>query len=258
MSPIGDLYYRYGVKHMVNANPRRKPGARKPAAKAERGTRRRDREVTRKKILAAIGRLLARKGSVGLGINSIAREAKVDKVLIYRYFGGLNQLYRAFALEGNTFPSLDEVAEGRLNELQNCPPGEALKAMILGFARAIRRRPITKEMMRWELQERNELTDALAHERNRQSQEWFALASDVQGADLPAVVSLLVAGQIFLTLRSKTADTYNGINLHSESGWKRIEDAVALLSDLFFQKFSTFERKADVDKGRGPVEKGRP
>jgi hypothetical protein len=44
-----------------------------------------------------------------------------------------------------------------------------------------------------------------------------------------------VAGQVFLTLRSKTAETYNGIDLHSESGWKRIEDAVALLSDLFFQ-----------------------
>jgi AcrR family transcriptional regulator len=185
--------------------------------------------------LAALGRLLARKGSGGLGINAISREAKVDKVLIYRYFGGIDQLYRAFALEGNTFPSLEEVAEGRLHEFPDLPPAELAKVIILGFGRAIRRRPITKEMMRWELQERNALTDALANEREHQSRQWLALAPDLQGADLPAVASILVAGQVFLTLRSKTADTYNDIDLHSESGWKRIEDAVALLSDLFFQ-----------------------
>jgi AcrR family transcriptional regulator len=203
--------------------------------RARRAAAQRDRERTSKKILAAMGRLLARKGSASLGVNAIAREARVDKVLIYRYFGGLPDLYRAFALQGNSFPNLEEVTQGRLHELAKIPPAQAVKEIILGFARAIRHRPLTKEIMRWELQERNELTDALAVERNRQSQHWFALAPDVQDADLPAVVSILVAGQIFLTLRAKTTDTYNGIDLHSEKGWKRIETAVGLLCDLFFE-----------------------
>ena len=202
---------------------------------AARGSGHRDRQETRKRILTSLGHLLARKGSRGLGINAIAREAKVDKVLIYRYFGGLNQLYRAFALEGNTFPSLQEIAEGRLQELSKLSPADGAKAMILGFGRAIRRRPITKEIMRWDLQERNGLTEALARERERRSQEWLALAPDLPGVDLAAVSSVLVAGQVFLALRAKTTDTYNGIDLHSESGWKRIEDAVGLLTDLFFQ-----------------------
>ena len=205
------------------------------AGRQKRGIGHRNRDETREKILAALGRLLARKGSRGLGINAISREAKVDKVLIYRYFGGIDQLYRTFALEGNTFPSLEEVAEGRLKEFPKLSPAERAKAIILGFGRAIRRRPITKELMRWELQERNALSDALAKERERQAQYWLSLASDLHGADLAAVTATLVAGQVFLTLRSKTAETYNGIDLRSESGWKRIEDAVALLSDLFFQ-----------------------
>ena len=214
------------------------------------GAGHRDRQETRKRILASLGRLLARQGSRGLGINAVAREAKVDKVLIYRYFGGLNQLYRAFALEGNTFPSLQEIAEGRLQELSKLSPAEGAKAMILGFGRAIRRRPITKEIMRWDLQERNALTEALARERERRSQEWLALAPDLQGADLAAVSSVLVAGQVFLALRAKTADTYNGIELHSEGGWKRIEDAVGLLSDLFFRNATAGRNKksADPDK----------
>src|SRR5215468_12191569 len=106
--------------------------------RSNRRTGHRDREQTRKKILAAMGTLLARRGSSGLGINAIAREARIDKVLIYRYFGGLDQLYRAFALEGNIFPSLDEVTEGRLHEFRGLTPAERAKTIILGFGRAIR------------------------------------------------------------------------------------------------------------------------
>jgi AcrR family transcriptional regulator len=223
---------------MVKAALRRTSSGAEQAAKPARersGIGHRDREKTRRKILAAMGRLLARKGSGSLGINAISREAKVDKVLIYRYFGGIDELYRAFALEGNTFPSLEEVAEGRLPEFPGLPPAELAKVIFLGFSRAIRRRPITREMMRWELQESNALTEALAKEREHQARQWLALAPDLHGADLPAVAAILVAGQVFLTLRSKTTATYNAIDLRSESGWKRIEDAVALLSDLFFQ-----------------------
>jgi hypothetical protein len=90
------------------------------------------------------------------------------------------------------------------------------------------------------------LSDALAKERERQARYWLSLAPDLHRADLAAVTAILVAGQVFLTLRSKTAETYNGIDLRSKSGWKRIEDAVALLSDLFFQHVAggshTFEK----------------
>lgn len=236
MSPHSDICCKQVVKKSAKPKAARKLSRVKAPAAREAGPEgNRDREKTRRKILAALGRILARKGSSGLGINAIAREAKVDKVLIYRYFGGIDELYRTFALEGNTFPSLEELAEGRLHELPDLRPPELAKVIILGFGRAIRRRPITKEMMRWELQERNALTDALASEREEQAKKWLAMAPDLQGADLAAVASILVAGQVFLTLRSKTTSMYNGIDLNSESGWKRIEDAVALLSDLFFE-----------------------
>jgi len=214
-----------------SAQSRRSP--RRRSARPSLGLR--NREETRKRILAAVARLLARRGSRSLGINAIAREAQVDKVLIYRYFGGLGELYRAFAREGDTFPGLEEMAGGGMSGLANLPPHEAAKTILLGFGRAIRRRPLTREMMRWELQERNEFTDALAKEREQQSQRWFGLAPKLDSGDFPAVASILAAAQVYLVLRSKTAAVYNGIDLHSVTGWKRIEDAVALLSDLFFQ-----------------------
>jgi AcrR family transcriptional regulator len=226
-------------------------------ARARRVAGQRDREETRKEILAAMGRILARKGSKGLGINAIAREAKVDKVLIYRYFGGLDELYRAFAQEGNTFPDLEELAEGRIAELPQLPPAALAKLLILGFGRAIRRRPVTREIMRWELQERNELTDEMSKERERQSLQWLSLAPDLPGADLAAVASILAAGQVYLTLKGKTTDHYNGIELNSKEGWKRIESAVALLCDLFFADAVANAKKASAGKRSSTVKKAR-
>jgi AcrR family transcriptional regulator len=52
----------------------------------------RNKEETKARILAAVGKLLAESGFRQLGINAIAREAEVDKVLIYRYFGDLPAL----------------------------------------------------------------------------------------------------------------------------------------------------------------------
>ena len=56
--------------------------------------RRRDRAATEERILTAVGEVLARDGFAAIGVNAIAKQAGVDKVLIYRYFGGLPELLR--------------------------------------------------------------------------------------------------------------------------------------------------------------------
>ncbi|HRW79035.1 MAG TPA: helix-turn-helix domain-containing protein, partial [Candidatus Sabulitectum sp.] len=57
--------------------------------------RTRDSEKTREAIMDALERILTREGFTGVGVNALAREAGVDKVLIYRYFGSLEGLLAA-------------------------------------------------------------------------------------------------------------------------------------------------------------------
>ncbi|RPI71559.1 MAG: TetR/AcrR family transcriptional regulator, partial [Desulfobacteraceae bacterium] len=59
----------------------------------------RDSEQTRRALINAVGSLLARDGFQAVGVNAVAKEAGVDKVLIYRYFGGLPGLIAAFGKE---------------------------------------------------------------------------------------------------------------------------------------------------------------
>ena len=58
-----------------------------------------DRERTEKKILDAVGSIIAGDGFEGIGINAVAQQAGVSKMLIYRYFEGLNELISSYLLQ---------------------------------------------------------------------------------------------------------------------------------------------------------------
>ena len=118
----------------------------------------RNREATRVRLIQAVGTLLAREGFTGLGVNAVAREAGVDKVLIYRYFDGLPGLIAAFGREGNFWPSIKELAGGNIEAFGRLPVTEQLSQLGRNFLQAIRTRPLTQEIMAWEMVERNELT----------------------------------------------------------------------------------------------------
>jgi len=94
-----------------------------------RDTKTRDREATRARLIGAVGTLLAREGFKGLGVNAVAREAGVDKVLIYRYFGGLSELIADFGREGNFWPSIKELAGGDIEAYSRLAVTEQLSLL---------------------------------------------------------------------------------------------------------------------------------
>jgi AcrR family transcriptional regulator len=194
----------------------------------------RNSQQTRKKIIGAVGRLLSRSGFRNMGVNAVAREAGVDKVLIYRYFGGMRDLLRAYAEEGDFWPTAEELLQGFGGRVPS-DAAELAAKLLIEFGRALRRRPITQEIMRWELQERNELTDALAHYREEQGMKLIGMVKQSQGLDLQALASLLSAGQTYLILRAKTARVYNGLQLGQDEDWKRIEQSIVHLVHLAFR-----------------------
>jgi AcrR family transcriptional regulator len=187
---------------------------------------------TREKILDSVGRILAHRGFSRLGIRAIAREAKVDKVLIYRYFGGLPELLTAFAERSDFFPGLDETLGADEAERRSLNAAEYSARALSGTARALRARPLTQAVMRWELAESNALTRRLGDVRERRGLEVLAalpregLSRDL---DLAAVGGVLSAGLIYLVLRSKGADEWMGVPIRTEEGWARLERAAELL-----------------------------
>jgi AcrR family transcriptional regulator len=201
-----------------------------------RETKPRDREATRARLIEAVGTLLARDGFKGLGVNAVAREAGVDKVLIYRYFGGLSELIVAFGREGNFWPSIKELAGGDVEAYSRLPVTEQLSQLSRNFMNAIRTRPITQEILAWEMVERNELTAELETIRENTMMNFFDMffPSTDTGPDIAAMGAIIGAGVSYLVSRARQISIYNGVNLNTETGWLRLEQAMdTMIRGLF-------------------------
>ena len=203
---------------------------------AARETPTRDREATRARLIKAVGSLLAREGFKGLGVNAVAREAGVDKVLIYRYFGGLPELIVAFGRDGNFWPSIKELAGGDVEAYSRLPVTEQLSQLSRNFLNAIRTRPITQEILAWEMIERNELTAELETIRENTMMNFFDMffPSTDEGPDIAAMGAIIGAGVSYLVCRGRQITIYNGVDLQSEAGWRRLEKAIdTMIKGLF-------------------------
>ena len=194
----------------------------------------RDRDRTTRQLIEAVGRVLARDGFERCGVNAVAREAGLDKVLIYRYFAGMPGLLNAYG-ESNTFwPSVDEILGANRCAL-TLPLGERLEMILDALLEALRSRPETLAIMAWELVQRNPLTDMLAEVREKWGRDLIAISAfdaDAQGQlgeDGIALTNLVFAGIQYLLLRARTVADYGGLALNSDEGWQRIRRAIRLM-----------------------------
>ena len=66
-----------------------------------------DRELTEKRILEAVGSIIENDGFEKIGVNAIAQRAGVSKMLIYRYFGGIDELIAQYLLQKDYWANTD-------------------------------------------------------------------------------------------------------------------------------------------------------
>lgn len=96
----------------------------------------RNRPLTESRIREAALRILRRDGFEGWGVNHVAREANVDKVLLYRYFKGLDGLLSEILRSTRFWPDPDTLPkhspeawiEATLLHQQNHPEGHLFLA----------------------------------------------------------------------------------------------------------------------------------
>lgn len=196
-----------------------------------------DKALTREKILSAVGEVLTQSGMREIGINSIARQAGVDKVLIYRYFGSLEELLCAFAQANSLWPTSSELLGEKAAIRRSSDIKDVISSLLVNQLTEIRRRKNTQEILRWETIEDNELTKALAAARAKQVSDIVSGLSMTQqpAKDVEALLSLINAGVTYLVLRSKVADKHLGIDLHSNFGWHRLSKLIDEIVSEYFK-----------------------
>lgn len=205
---------------------------------ASAGRRRpRDRTETTARILAAVGNVLARDGFGAVGVNAIAREAGVDKVLIYRYFGGLPELLAAWGRSGLFWPRVEDLLAQRPG-LRALPLEQRYTAFFEHFIDELRARPLTLEVLAAEVMHRNELTAILETEREAWGKSVAALLGGPElraQPQLRGVTLLLVAGVSYLLLRSRSIRLFGGMDIRSDAGWDELKASIRALAHTMLQ-----------------------
>jgi AcrR family transcriptional regulator len=208
-SPTGDIG---GWSHRV-------------VTRSQRGAMARDSTVTKERIVQAAGRLLARDGYRAMGVNAVAEEAGADKVLIYRYFGGLPGLLGTVARAHPLWPAAHATVSAS-------PTLEhALYLAVLETGRSVREQPIAREILIWELAERNEVTAELAAVRERETERLLAALRArfplPPFVDLPALHAILSGALAYLALRATYAAPTFTLSPSTDADWRRIERTAA-------------------------------
>jgi AcrR family transcriptional regulator len=131
----------------------------------------RSRLNTEQRILNAVGSILLEQGYPAVGINAIARQAGCDKVLIYRYFGGFDQLLLAFAETTTLWWEVDEIITESAADCAQIALPDYLQSLLNRYVKALESRPLALEIMAWEMSEQNNLTNTLARTRGERGME---------------------------------------------------------------------------------------
>jgi len=199
--------------------------------------RSRDRSATEARIFGAVSQVLARDGFGAIGVNAIAKQAGVDKVLIYRYFGGLPELLRAWGASGNFWPRAADLLGPDPQALLALPAAERYALFFEHFIDELRQRPLTLEILAAETMERNELSAILEAEREAWGEQAVQVLGGAEFAARPhllGVTLLLVAGVQYLLLRSRRIRTFGGVDLRSDAGWLQFKQAIRSLAHEAF------------------------
>ena len=195
---------------------------------------RKNKEQTKRRILRTVERLLVEEGFSALGINRIANETGVAKVLIYRYFGDLEGLLNAFVTSEDFWPTRAEIIDLPDDEFFQLALRERIKRVMFNFAAALGKRPETMAILAWEMSGNPSLTrvmeNALGQFANQIS-ESLAHNDKPVHSQLKPMLSVLSAGMIHLGMAYQHHQRFASLRLESTGDWKRVLKAFSTLLD---------------------------
>lgn len=191
---------------------------------------------TEQTILDALRELVVTQGFRGVGINAVACRAKVSKELIYRYYGSLDNLVFSMIQQQDYWSmGYHRPVDDEGHQIEITPDMQVLR-MLSDQIRQMRSQPDLQEIRRWELIDKSETTLHLAQMRESASLEFISKLNIDSKSDTAAIVGIMLAGILYLVLRSKTSPTFFGIDINTDEGWARLEDCLKFMVPLLLRE----------------------
>ena len=191
-----------------------------------------NREQTEEKILEAVGSIIENQGFEKVGINAIATEAGVSKMLIYRYFGGVEELIAQYLIQKDYWANTDAAM------INPEAVGDSIKSMFRRQVEQLRNDITLRRLYRWELFTDNQNIQQLRNRREENGCRLIKMVSALTGcpdAQVAALASILSASISYLALLEDQCQSYNGICLQTDEGWNQLMQGIEMIIDLWIK-----------------------
>lgn len=191
-----------------------------------------NRENTERRILAAVDRIVAEKGFEGIGVNAVAQEAGVAKMLIYRYFGGREGLVTHYILQGDFWSNVAVDFDNQLTLREN------LKLLFRKQIEQLQENVSMRRLLRWELVTNDTVPDLLFERREANGRtiiDALCTLTHASRTEIAALSAILSASMSYLALLSERHSQYNDLDLRTAEGWEAIEKGVDLVIDMWLE-----------------------
>ena len=191
-----------------------------------------NREQTEEKIFEAVGSIIENQGFEKVGINAIATEAGVSKMLIYRYFGGVEELIAQYLIQKDYWANTDAAI------INPEAVGDSIKSMFRRQVEQLRNDVTLRRLYRWELFTDNQNIRQLRNRREENGCRLIKMVSALTGcpdAQVAALASILSASISYLALLEDQCQSYNGICLQTDEGWNQLMQGIEMIIDLWIK-----------------------
>lgn len=194
---------------------------------------------TERKLIEAVGEIIRTKGYTGLGVNAIAKEARVNKKLIYRYFENVDRLIETYVIEKDYWLSFNNkiISQIDLKDKKNTLI-DAISSVLEKQFEFFWNEDEMQKIILWEISEKTTLLDSVCKVREEHGNAILELADPYfknSPVSLRGVSSLLVCGIYYMVLHAKKNEsTICGINVNSDAGRAEVQRSIRQVIEWTF------------------------
>jgi AcrR family transcriptional regulator len=190
----------------------------------------REKARTMKRLVAAVGRVLQKHSYPGLTAVNIAKEAGLNRKLIYAYFGTLDNLIETYITEKDFWKSgAKKMIENIIQIPDNLGKNEMNSLFQAQFNVLLNDKALQK-IMHWGLGEKNKVLRKISDQREEVGEKILTILDidfENSDVDIRALLALQLAGIYYLSLHSKSyGTTFCGIDINAAEGKQRISKAI--------------------------------
>lgn len=197
----------------------------------------RNKDSTKQKFLDAVGKLLRTKGFAALKVNNIAATAGLDKKLIYKYFGGKDQLVDQYLVSVDFWSNVKkEDADFEINDGGQ----QFAKQMLTEQFDYVASNKEFQKILLWSLSEKRKSLENLADQRELNGEILLKNIIDPFFGDnaenFRASMAILISGSYYLNMYTSSSNsTFCGIDSSKEPGRETIKTALKNIVDLLYK-----------------------